>query len=116
MAETKGKKEDDEEEDIEPEEEDDSDVDVKDDYEKPEEEDDVILDADLDGPPVLDLEGGGIPLDEDDDEINLNNNVKFNLKNDFQNIMNYDKKLKLKHEVIRILVNHHISDNDIKHL
>lgn len=30
--------------------------------------------------------------------------------------MNYDKKLKLKHEVIKILVNHHISDNDIKHL
>jgi len=66
----KGKKgDDDEEDDIEPEEEDDSDVDVKDDYEKPEEEDDIILDADLDGPPVLDLEGGGIPLDDDDDEI-----------------------------------------------
>jgi DnaK suppressor protein len=66
----KGKKgDDDEEDDVEPEEEDDSDVDVKDDYEKPEEEDDVILDADLDGPPVLDLEGGGIPLDDDDDEI-----------------------------------------------
>ena len=66
----KGKKgDDDEEDDIEPEDEDDSDVDVKDDYEKPEEEDDVILDGDLDGPPVLDLEGGGIPLDDDDDEI-----------------------------------------------
>lgn len=67
----KGKKgDDDDDDDLEPEEEeDDSDVDVKDDYEKPEEEDDVILDADLDGPPVLDLEGGGIPLDDDDDEI-----------------------------------------------
>ncbi len=67
----KGKKgDDDEDDDIEPEEEDDdSDVDVKDDYEKPEEEEDVLLDADLDGPPVLDLEGGGIPLDDDDDEI-----------------------------------------------
>lgn len=66
----KGKKgDDDEEDDVEAEEEDDSDVDVKDDYEKPEEEDDIILDADLDGPPVLDLEGGGIPLDDDDDEI-----------------------------------------------
>ena len=67
----KGKKgEDDEEEgDIEAEEEEDSDVDVKDDYEKPEEDDDLILDGDLDGPPVLDLEGGGIPLDDDDDEI-----------------------------------------------
>ena len=66
----KGKKEGDEEEDdIEVEDEDDSDVDVKDDYEKPEEDDDIILDGDLDGPPVLDLEGGGIPLDDDDDEI-----------------------------------------------
>lgn len=65
----KGKKgDDDEEDDIEAEEEDDSDVDVKDDYEKPEEEEDVVLDGDLDGPPVLDLEGGGIPLDDDDDD------------------------------------------------
>lgn len=66
----KGKKGDDEEEDdIEPEEEDDSDVDVKDDYDKPEDDDDVVLDGDLDGPPVLDLEGGGIIDDDDDDEI-----------------------------------------------
>lgn len=66
----KGKKgDDDEDDDIEPEEDDDSDVDVKDDYDKPEEEDDIVLDGDLDGPPVLDLEGGGIPLDDDDDEI-----------------------------------------------
>jgi RNA polymerase-binding transcription factor DksA len=65
----KGKKgEDDEEDDVEPEEEDDSDVDVKDDYEKPEDEEDVVLDGDLEGPPVLDLEGGGIPLDDDDED------------------------------------------------
>ena len=69
----KGKKSDDdeEEEDLdveEEEEEDDSDVDVKDDYEKPEDEDDAVIDGDLDGPPVMDLEGGGIPLDDDDDD------------------------------------------------
>ena len=64
----KGKKGEEDEEDVEPEEEDDSDVDVKDDYEKPEEEEDVVLDGDLDGPPVLDLEGGGIPMDDDDDD------------------------------------------------
>lgn len=64
----KGKKGEDDEDDVEPEEEDDSDVDVKDDYEKPEEEEDVVLDGDLDGPPVLDLEGGGIPIDDDDDD------------------------------------------------
>jgi DnaK suppressor protein len=67
----KGKKGDDEEEDdadVEEEEEDDSDVDVKDDYEKPEDDDDAVIDGDLDGPPVLDLEGGGIPLDDDDDD------------------------------------------------
>ena len=66
----KGKKgDDDEEDDIEPEEEDDSDVDVKDDYDKPEDDEDVVLDGDLDGPPVLDLEGGGIIDDDDEDEI-----------------------------------------------
>lgn len=68
----KGKKGDDDEEDdieIEEEEEDDSDVDVKDDYEKAEDDDDVVLDGDLDGPPVLDLEGGGMIDDDDDDEI-----------------------------------------------
>jgi RNA polymerase-binding transcription factor DksA len=67
----KGKKGDDDEEeegDVEEEEEDDSDVDVKDDYEKPEDDDDAVIDGDLDGPPVLDLEGGGIPLDDDDDD------------------------------------------------
>lgn len=68
----KGKKGDDDEEDedldVEEEEEDDSDVDVKDDYEKPEDDDDSVMDGDLDGPPVLDLEGGGIPLDDDDDD------------------------------------------------
>ncbi len=69
-AKKKGKKgDDDEEDDIEPEEEDDSDVDVKDDYEKTEDEEDVVLDGDLDGPPVLDLEGGGMIDDDDDDEI-----------------------------------------------
>lgn len=63
----KGKKgDDDEEDDIEPEEEDDSDVDVKDDYEKPEDDDDAVVD--LDEAPVLDLEGGSIPLDDDDDD------------------------------------------------
>ena len=63
----KGKKGDDsEDDDIEPEEEDDSDVDVKDDYEKPEDDDDAVVD--LDEAPVLDLEGGGIPLDDDDDD------------------------------------------------
>lgn len=63
------KGDDDEDDDIEPEEEDDSDVDVKDEYDKPEDDDDdVVLDGDLDGPPVLDLEGGGIPLDDDDDD------------------------------------------------
>jgi DnaK suppressor protein len=69
---SKGKKGDDDEEeedsDVEEEEEDDSDVDVKDDYEKPEDDDDAVIDSDLDGPPVLDLEGGGIPLDDDDDD------------------------------------------------
>lgn len=69
----KGKKgdEDEEDEDLdieEEEDEDDSDVDVKDDYEKPEDDDDSVMDGDLDGPPVLDLEGGGIPLDDDDDD------------------------------------------------
>lgn len=68
----KGKKGDDEDDDedidVEEEEEDDSDVDVKDDYEKPEEDDDSVMDGDLEGPPVLDLEGGGIPLDDDDDD------------------------------------------------
>lgn len=71
----KGKKsDDDEDEDLdldeeeEEEEEDDSDVDVKDDYEKPEDDDDAVIDSDLDGPPVMDLEGGGIPLDDDDDD------------------------------------------------
>lgn len=68
----KGKKSDDDEDDedldVEEEEEDDSDVDVKDDYEKPEDDDDAVIDSDLDGPPVLDLEGGGIPLDDDDDD------------------------------------------------
>jgi DnaK suppressor protein len=71
-ASKKGKKGDDDEEeddaDVEEEEEDDSDVDVKDDYEKPEDDDDAVIDSDLDGPPVLDLEGGGIPLDDDDDD------------------------------------------------
>ena len=67
----KGKKgDDDEEEDgeVEEEEEDDSDVDVKDDYEKPEEDDAIELDGDMEGPPVLDLEGGGMPIDDDDDD------------------------------------------------
>lgn len=68
----KGKKGDDDEEDDldveEEEEEDDSDVDVKDDYEKPEDDDDAVIDGDMDGPPVMDLEGGGIPLDDDDDD------------------------------------------------
>lgn len=70
----KGKKgdDDDDDEDLdveeEEEEEDDSDVDVKDDYEKPEDDDDAVIDGDMDGPPVMDLEGGGIPLDDDDDD------------------------------------------------
>ena len=63
----KGKKAaDDEEDEIVAEEEDDSDVEVKDDYEKPEEDDDAVVD--LDEAPVLDLEGGGIPLDDDDED------------------------------------------------
>jgi DnaK suppressor protein len=62
----KGKKGDDEEDDVEPEEEDDSDVDVKDDYEKTEDDDDAVVD--LDEAPVLDLEGGGIPMDDDDED------------------------------------------------
>jgi len=70
----KGKKSDDdededfEEEDLGEEEEDDSDVDVKDDYEKEEDDENIDLDGDMDGPPVLDLDGGGIPLDDDDDD------------------------------------------------
>jgi len=63
----KEKKGDDEEDDIEPEEEDDSDVDVKDDYDKAD-EDDAVVEVDLDETPVLDLEGGSIPIDDDDDD------------------------------------------------
>jgi DnaK suppressor protein len=65
----KGKKSDDDDEDDDIEEEvEEEDDDVADDYEKPEEEESIDIDGDLDGPPVLDLEGGGIPLDDDDDD------------------------------------------------
>lgn len=67
----KGKLNADEEEDLEipEEEESDDDVDVKDDYDKPEDDDDdVVLDGDLDSPPVLYLEGGILSLDDDDDD------------------------------------------------
>ncbi len=67
----KGKNKDDDEDDIAipEEEESDEDADVNDEYDKPEEEDeDVVLDGDLDAPPVLDLEGGILSLDDDDDD------------------------------------------------
>lgn len=68
----KGKKSDDDDEDFDDEEveeeEEDEEEDVKDDYEKPEEDDSIELDGDMEGPPVLDLEGGGMPLDDDDDD------------------------------------------------
>lgn len=65
----KGKKdeEDEEEEEIPEEEEDDSDVDVKDDYEKT--EDDDSFSGELDEAGLVDLEGGGPDLDDDEDEI-----------------------------------------------
>lgn len=61
-----GDDDDDDLEDVEEEEEDDSDVDVEDDYEKGEEED--TAEVELDEAPILDLEGGGIPLDDDDED------------------------------------------------
>ncbi len=66
----KGKKsDDDDEDDLPAEEEDDSDVDVKDDYEKTD-DDDIVADVELDEAGLVDLEGGGAPeIDEDDDEI-----------------------------------------------
>lgn len=68
-ASKKGKTSDEDDEDFEVEEEDEEeDDDVADDYEKPEEDDTIDIDSDLDGPPVLDIEGGGIPLDDDDDD------------------------------------------------
>jgi len=54
--------------DVPAEEEDDSDVDVKDDYEKTEDED--VLEGDLDEAGIVDLEGGGPPeVEEDEDEV-----------------------------------------------
>ena len=66
----KGKKGDDsEDDDLPAEEEDDSDVDVKDDYEKGE-DDDIVADVELDEAGLVDLEGGGPPeIDEDEDEV-----------------------------------------------
>lgn len=65
----KGKAGDDEDdEDIELEEEDDdSDVDVEDEYEKGGEDEDAG-EVELDEAPMMDLEGGSIPLDDDDDD------------------------------------------------
>lgn len=66
----KGKGGDDDEDDIPEEEESDDDVDVKDDYEKPEDDDAAIIEGGLDEVGLVDLEGGGPPeIDEDDDEI-----------------------------------------------
>ncbi len=64
----KGKKGDDDDDDIPEEEEDDSDVVVKDDYEKADDED--VLVGDLDEAGIVDLEGGGPPeVEEDEDEV-----------------------------------------------
>jgi RNA polymerase-binding transcription factor DksA len=64
----KGKGGDDDDDDIPAEDEDDSDVVVKDDYEKS--DDDDVLVGDLDEAGIVDLEGGGPPdIEEDDDEI-----------------------------------------------
>lgn len=61
---------DEEEEDVPEEEEDESDVEVKDDYEKNDEDDGAVIDGGLDEAGLIDLEGGGPPeIDEDDDEI-----------------------------------------------
>lgn len=66
----KGGDDDEDEEEIPEEEEDDSDVDVKDDYEKNDEDDGAVIDGGLDEAGMIDLEGGGPPeIDEDDDEI-----------------------------------------------
>ncbi len=65
----KGKKgDDDEDDDLPAEEDDDSDVVVKDDYEKTDDED--VLVGDLDEAGIVDLEGGGPPeIEEDEDEV-----------------------------------------------
>jgi RNA polymerase-binding transcription factor DksA len=71
LSKKKSKDEDDDDEDIPAEkEEDEEDVEVKDDYEKNDEEDVAIVDSALDEAGLIDLEGGGPPeIDEDDDEI-----------------------------------------------